>query len=77
MFFCIFQTSRSGNFCFRDVREVPGTPATSKIELFVTLVNDLQPLTKVTKNFILDVAGLVDTPINEAFFLEESLSSTR
>ena len=34
--------------------------ATSKIELFVTLLNDFQSLTNVTKNYILDVMGVLD-----------------
>ena len=37
-----------------------GTPPTSEIELFVTLVNDFQPLTNVRKNSILDVVWVVD-----------------
>ena len=53
-------------FCLINVREIPGTSAISKMELFVTLVNGLQLLTSVTKNSILDVAGVLDTPLNEA-----------
>ena len=30
------------------------------MELFVTLLNDFQPLTNVTKNSILDVVGVLD-----------------
>ena len=63
-------------FCLTDVREVHGTPTTSKIELFVKLVCGLQPLTNVTKNSILDVAGVLDTPLNEALSVGRSLSST-
>ena len=37
-----------------------GTPPTSEIELFVTLVNDFQPLTNVRKNSILDVVWVLD-----------------
>ena len=36
-----------------------GTLETSKIERLVTLVHSFQPLTNVTKNSILDVAGIV------------------
>ena len=32
-------------------------PATSKMEVYVTVVNDFWPLTDVTKNSILDVKG--------------------
>ena len=37
-----------------------GSPPTSEIELFVTLVNDFQPLTNVRKNSILDVVWVLD-----------------
>ena len=47
------------------------------MELFVTLVNGLQTLTNVTKNSILDVAGLLDTPLNEALSVGGSLSARR
>ena len=63
-------------FCLTGVREIPGTPAASKIELFVILVNGLHPLTNVTKNSILDVAGALDTPLNEALSIEGSLLHT-
>ena len=35
------------------------TPETSKIEHSVTLVRSFQPLTNVTKNSILDIAGIL------------------
>ena len=44
-------------------RGVSRTPATSKMKLFVTLVNGLQPLTKVLQNSMLDVAGVLETPL--------------
>ena len=53
-------------FCLTGVREVPETPATSKLEFSVILVNGLQPLTNVTKNSILNVVGALDRPLNEA-----------
>ena len=34
------------------------------MEFFVTLVNDWKPLTNATKSFILDVAGVLDTPLS-------------
>ena len=57
-------------------REVPGIPATSKMQLFVALVNGLQPLTNVTKNSILDIVGVLDTPLNAALSVTGSLLST-
>ena len=36
------------------------TPATSKMELFVLIVNGFQPLTIITKCSILDVAAVLD-----------------
>ena len=39
---------------------------TFKMERFVIIVNGLQPLTIVTKRFILDVAAALDPPL-EAF----------
>ena len=44
-------------------RGVPRSPATSKMEHFVTLVNNFKLLTKVTKNCILDVARVLDRPL--------------
>ena len=43
-------------------RDFSRTLATFKMQLFVTLVDDIQPLTNFTKNPILDVAGLLDSP---------------
>ena len=34
-------------------------PVTSKMELFLTIVNGFNPLTIVTKNSILDVSGVL------------------
>ena len=45
------------------LRDVPRTPATSKMKFFVTLVNGFQPLTNVTKNSMLDLAGVLETPL--------------
>ena len=36
----------------------------AKLELFVTLVNNFQQLTFVTKNFILDIAAVLDPRLN-------------
>ena len=37
--------------------------ATSKMELFVIIVNGFQPLTIITKSSILDVAVVLDPPL--------------
>ena len=39
---------------------VARSPATSQMELFVTVVNNFKLLTKVKKNCILDVARVLD-----------------
>ena len=39
------------------------TAATSKMELFVIIVNGFQPLIIITKCSILDVAAVVDPPL--------------
>ena len=44
-------------------RDFSRTLVTFKMQLFVTLVDDIQPLTNFTKNAILDVAGLLDSPL--------------
>ena len=39
------------------------TAATSKMEVFVIIVNGFQPLTIITKCSILDVAAVLDPPL--------------
>ena len=39
------------------------TAATSKVELFVIIVNGFQPLTIITKSSTLDVAAVLDPPL--------------
>ena len=39
------------------------TAATSKVELFVIIVNGWKPLTIITKSSILDVAAVLDPPL--------------
>ena len=39
------------------------TAATSKMEIFVILVNGFQPLTIITKCSILDVTAVLDPPL--------------
>ena len=42
------------------------TAATSKMELFVIIVNGFQPLTTITKSSILDVAAVLDLPLTSS-----------
>ena len=42
------------------------TAATSKMERFVIIVNGFQPLTIITKCSILDVAAVLDPPLETA-----------
>ena len=42
------------------------TAATSKMELFVIIVNGWKPLTIITKSSILDVAAVLDSPMRVA-----------
>ena len=36
------------------------TPETTKLEVFVSTINDSQPLTAATKNFVPDATGVLD-----------------
>ena len=45
----------------------PKDAATSKMELFVITVNGYRPLTIITKDSILDVAGVLDPPLVGCF----------
>ena len=42
------------------------TAATSKVEFFVIIVNDVQSLTIITKSSTLDVAAVLDPPLIKA-----------
>ena len=44
------------------------TAATSKMELFVIIVNGFQPLTIITKSSILGVAAVLDPPLKNLFY---------
>ena len=46
------------------IRGESRTVATSKIELFVIIVNSLKPITIITKCSILDVAAVLVPPLN-------------
>ena len=39
------------------------TAATSKVDLFMVIVNDWKPLTIITKSSTLDVAAVLDPPL--------------
>ena len=54
--------AHQGCFCAL-LRGICRAPATSKMELFVTLFNNFQSLTNVTKNSILDVMGVLDPSV--------------
>ena len=45
-----------------------GLFATSKVELFVVIVNTWKPLTIITKSSTLDVAAVLDPPLLLGFF---------
>ena len=51
--------AHQGCFCAM-FRGICRAPATSKMELFVTLFKGFQSLTNVTKSYILDVVGVLD-----------------
>ena len=59
----------SYNLCYsvtpnNSVRGGSRAAATSKMEHFVIIVNGFQPLTIITKRFILDVAAALDPPLS-------------
>ena len=56
---------RNANMIFRGGSR---TAATSKVELFVIIVNGLQPLTIITKSSTLDVAAVLDPPLTSFCF---------
>ena len=42
------------------ISKAPRTPKATKMEIFVSTINDSQPLTVVTMNFVLDATGVLD-----------------
>ena len=48
---------------FIETRGGSRTAATCKMELFVIIVNSFQPLTIIKKSSILDVAAVLDPPL--------------
>ena len=53
---------------FKNCRDVYRTAATSKVEPFVIIVNNWKPLTIIIKSSTLDVAAVLDPPLNCASF---------
>ena len=51
-------------FELMDCRGGSRAAATSKMERFVIIVNGFQPLTIITKRSILDVAAVLDPPLD-------------
>ena len=47
------------------LRGGPKTPATSKMERFVVIVNGWKPLTIITKRSILDVEAALNPPLSQ------------
>ena len=45
------------------IRDRSKTAATSKVELFVIIVNGRKPLSVITKSSTLDVAAVLDPPL--------------
>ena len=58
-----FYVNKSSVILFSLYRGGSRPVATSKMKLFVIIVNDFQPLTIITKCSILDVAAVVDPPL--------------
>ena len=58
--FIIYQVISISNY----IRRGSGAAATSKMEYFVIIFNDLKPLTIITKHSILDVAAVLDPPLH-------------
>ena len=46
-----------------EIRGGSKTPATSKMERFVLIVNDWKPFTIMARSTILDVAAVLDPPL--------------
>ena len=55
---------KDGGLMSVDIRGGSRTVATSNVELFVIIVNGFQPLTIITKNSTLDVAAVLDPPLD-------------
>ena len=58
------------NSSVTDIKGASRTAATSKMERFVIIVNGFQPLTIITKSSILDVAAVLDPPLDIALCID-------
>ena len=58
----LLETAHQACFCAL-FRGICRAPAISKMELFMTLLNGFHSLTNVTKNYILDVMGVLDSSL--------------
>ena len=65
------QGSILGPLLFINDRDGSSAAAISKMECFVIIVNSFQPLTIITKRSILDVAAVIDLPLNDTLFLQK------
>ena len=54
-----------------NIRSGSRTAATSKVDLFVIIVNDWKPLTIITKSSTLDVAAVLDLPLNIIYTMKK------
>ena len=57
------EKTNNGNSIVYGARGGSRAAATSKMELFVIIVNGFQPLTIITNGSILDVAAVLDPPL--------------
>ena len=57
-------------FCM-NIRSGSRTAATSKVELFVIIVNYWKPLTIITKSSTLDVEAVLDPPLNIIYTMKK------
>ena len=67
LFYSVIQVMR--HILALELRGRSRTVATSKMEHFVIIVNGFQPVTIITKLFILDVAAVLDPPLELSFVL--------
>ena len=58
-----YRVSITKHLTDEDQRRGSRTAATSKVELFVILVNEFQPLNIIRKSSTLDVAAVLDPPL--------------
>ena len=59
---------------FNFSRDRSRTPLGTKVNFFVITTNDSQPLTVVTKNFILEAADVLDLPLSRLQYDRRQIS---